>query len=579
MKNIFSSKVVLTLLSLFLLLGTSCKKMFDLKPETELDQSNAYLTVADADAAVFGIYGKFVELSKQYIILNELRADLLSTTNNADPYLREISEHRVTKGNPYASPKKFYELINDCNDALKNFQIMRDNSRMSVDDFNKRFSDIGALRSWIYLQLGIHFGKIPYITKPLENVDQLSEIAAEPRISFTTLIDTLIKFNEALPYKAVWGYPDGSTLSPIASIDGNSLKKIYITKYILLGELYLWKNKYEEAAKSFRIAMDADVFNDGGVNYFSYYRVAYSATEVPNSVVYSIRGDTTSLNTGLTGNWRGIFAQRNTDRGWNGEWYWSVPYSFSIYNNRPRFPFNDLFYSTTYGGSYLLKPSNVAFDYWRSQTAISGIPYDPRMKLSTETDAAGNVYASKMTDSYLVSAGGQWNIWRAAGLHLKFSEAANRDGKTLLAWALVNIGIKDAFSPNRSSSLTEAELNRMITPYSYPYSFDARDGGTGGVKGPWYRNTGIRNRGYVTSLGLDLQTNQLEMENKIIDEAALELAFEGTRWADLLRIAMRRDDNSFIANKVYNKLSREGNSSATAARDKLNVGDWFLPFE
>ena len=40
----------------------------------------------------------------------------------------------------------------------------------------------------------------------------------------------------------------------------------------------------------------------------------------------------------------------------------------------------------------------------------------------------------------------------------------------------------------------------------------------------------------------------------IINEDALELAYEGERWPDLLRIAIRRNDPSFIADKIYDKL-------------------------
>ena len=57
----------------------------------------------------------------------------------------------------------------------------------------------------------------------------------------------------------------------------------------------------------------------------------------------------------------------------------------------------------------------------------------------------------------------------------------------------------------------------------------------------------------------------------IIAEDALELAYEGERWSDLLRVAIRRNDPSFIADKIYDKLRKSGLSAgaATAARNKL----------
>jgi hypothetical protein len=67
----------------------------------------------------------------------------------------------------------------------------------------------------------------------------------------------------------------------------------------------------------------------------------------------------------------------------------------------------------------------------------------------------------------------------------------------------------------------------------------------------------------------------------ILDEDALELAYEGERWPDLLRIAIRRNDPAYIADKIYNKLIKSGLSAGAAgqARSKLMARDWFLPFK
>jgi hypothetical protein len=80
---------------------------------------------------------------------------------------------------------------------------------------------------------------------------------------------------------------------------------------------------------------------------------------------------------------------------------------------------------------------------------------------------------------------------------------------------------------------------------------------------------------------LPLTDSVTNVENMIIQEDALELAYEGERWSDLLRVAIRRNDPSFIADKVYNKLLKSGLSAAaaSAARTKLLAKDWFLPFK
>ena len=66
------------------------------------------------------------------------------------------------------------------------------------------------------------------------------------------------------------------------------------------------------------------------------------------------------------------------------------------------------------------------------------------------------------------------------------------------------------------------------------------------------------------------------VEDLIVDEGALELAFEGSRFSDLARVAIRRGDPTFLAKRVakrggdmdmglYNFLSRSSKN-------------WYLPF-
>src|SRR5690606_8658547 len=109
-------------------------------PEDKLDKSQVYNTLADADAAVIGIYGQFASLGEKYILFNELRADLMDVTVNANPYLQQLSEHNTVLDNPYIDPTNFYKVILNCNDAIKNFKVMADKGKLSQEEFNHRYS-------------------------------------------------------------------------------------------------------------------------------------------------------------------------------------------------------------------------------------------------------------------------------------------------------------------------------------------------------------------------------------------------------------------------------------------------------
>src|SRR5688500_19744101 len=109
--KIFKVQVFLLPVLIGIMALSSCKKIFDVQPENILDRQQTYRNVFDADAAVLGVYSKFMQLAKQYVILNELRADLMSPTVNADGYLQQLSTHRVTADNPYIDPTTYYEVI------------------------------------------------------------------------------------------------------------------------------------------------------------------------------------------------------------------------------------------------------------------------------------------------------------------------------------------------------------------------------------------------------------------------------------------------------------------------------------
>ena len=563
---------------------SGCTKIFDIKPQDQLDESQAYQNVYDADAAVIGIYGKFMGIADQYVVLNELRGDLLDCTNNADENLRQISTHSVAENNPYASPKPFYELIINCNDVLEHFQVMVKEKKMNDAEFNQRYSDIGTLRSFLYLQLGIHFGQVPYVTSSLKNVDDIKNAANFPKLAFDVLLDSLINFSERLPFKEV--YPAGTNLN--VTVDGYPTQKFYVNKRVVLGDLYLWKGNYVKASENYRQVMESGTQGVVDGKYYTFYKLGWDSNgDIDHYVTYSRAGDASTLI--YNSQWRIMFEQPFGTSGFDREWVWVLPFDSKF---KPDNTLIKLF--SPIGGNYLVKPSQEINDLWDGETqkAAQGgsIPYDARKLLSTMTIAGQQVamknlynyinYTNLLPTTNLLTKNGKWFLFRQTQLHMRFAEAANRVGKYRLAWGFLNSGIAGAY-PAPTSDVTNFHntLNE-----SYPFNFDARNSGSTGVpyyRSDWYRNIGIRSRANLVDIAVPATDSLLAIENGLIKETALENAFEGTRWADLLRVAIRRNDPSFIADKVYSKLLKSGVSagSAAAARAKLMGKDWYLPFK
>lgn len=564
----------------------SCTKVLDVKPGTELAAEQMYRDVYDANSAVMGIYGKFMGIADRYIILNELRADLLEFTDNADEHLRQINNHTVTPDNPYINPRPFYELIVNCNDVLKNFRIMKATNKLTEADFNQRYSDIGALRSFLYLQLAIHYGEVPYVTEALENLSDVMNPSRFPKIPLNVMLDSLITFTESLPYKEIYTPNVGAGISTSLNmaLDGYQTARFFINKKVLLGDLHLWKGNYRQAATYYRDVMDLATQGTQGENYYSQYKLGWSGN-ANLYVSYARAGDASSLI--YTDGWGTMFSA--TDERFNRETIWALQYDSKFL---PENPLIKLFSPT--GGNYLVKPSAQIYQYWDEQqqrpgTTGTGIPYDARKLLSVR-NVGGQPVITKFISNYIdvvtglpiniLAKNGKWYLFRQGHLHLRFAEAANRDGFPRLAAALLNNGIATAYD---NTAITDKTNLQNTFDLPNPYKFDARNGTIPNFRGPWYRNIGIRSRANLVNYAVTATTvtdSIAQLEVGIIQEQALETAFEGTRWADLLRVAIRRNDPSFIADKVYDKLRKNGASAGAAnqARAKLQGRDWFLPF-
>jgi hypothetical protein len=456
--------------------------------------------------------------------------------------------------------------------------------KMNDAEFSQRYSDIGALRSFLYLQLGIHFGQVPYVTSSLKNVDDVKNASNFPKLSFDVLLDSLINFTERLPFKEV--YPAGTNLN--ITVDGYPTQKFYVNKKVVLGDLYLWKGNYVKASENYRQVMETGTQGVVDGRYYSLYKLGWDSNgDIDHYISYSRAGDASTLiyNT----QWRIMFEQPFGTSGFDREWVWVLPFDSKF---KPENTLIKLF--SPIGGNYLVKPSQEINDLWDGETqrAAQGgsIPYDARKLLSTMTIGGQQVamknlynyinYTNSLPTTNLLTKNGKWFLFRQTQLHMRFAEAANRVGKYRLAWGLLNSGIAGAY-PAPTSDVTNFHntLNE-----AYPFNFDARNSGSTGVpyyRADWYRNIGIRSRANLINIDVPVSDSLLTIENGLIKETALENAFEGTRWPDLLRVAIRRNDPSFIADKVYNKLLKSGISSGSAstARAKLMGKDWYLPFK
>lgn len=586
-----------TIKNIFIALGLSLSIGFyscvDVDIAEVVDYDDFYATLDDADAAVMGIYGKVMGIADRLVVLNELRGDMLDVTLNADHDLIAINLHQADADNYWADVTPFYEVIQNCNDALHNFDIMLEERRLTLDQYNERYSDIGAVRSWIYYQLGVHYGTIPYYTEPIASVKDLKTF--QPRmLSLDELIPELISFMESLP--TLEDYRNSKLIT--GTIDGVSLVPYFINKKCLLGDLYLFNNEYDKAAQIYRqvLARTEDAAITANQEFYRIYVDRSWQGGTVNHFTVLFNRFTPDDTRNIYNAWVNMFINPADNRFVRHEMIWQMTYNTRF---APVYPFIRLF-GASGKGEYLLRPSVYAIDeMWGSERQRNGYPYDVRgVGGGVRELADGRFVVDKYSMNYdPVSApfdnSGKWFLYRAATLHLRFAEAANRSesggGYPRLAWALTNDGIiGDAFRWRRENGSEFRGDSIMFSsfgpgqPYPAPYYFDGRFVDQPYFRSPWRYNGGIRGRANLPNVSLAHLTTKQDsinaIEKMIVKEAALELAYEGQRWTDLIRVARRLQKIDGSGGQFLNDVMRRKYELAgVAAPDFTNVNNWYLP--
>lgn len=572
---------------------SSCKNTFDISPDNVLERSKMYQDVNDADAVIIGIYGKLTGVMDRYVVLNELRGDLLDITPNADKYLRQLNEHNVSEDNPWADPKPFYSLILSCNDAMKNFKVMLDEKRLTQAEYDIRYSEVATVWCWVYLQLGIQYGSVPFVTEPLEKIEALQDKSKYPVLTFEELLDkltdkiqTVAVMNpiQLVDYQKVT-LLNANGASLIRNLDGYSTPRMFLNRHCLFGDIYLWKNDYPMASRYLKRVIEYGDLVDPGTTGTSFTFNKLSPSNDNHNEF-----------------WDNTFTT-SFDNDFKAEIITNLPFDRSF---KPANPFIKLFSKSS---DYLLKPSALAIDNWNKQVRSDNLsPIDIHRGLGNSYTGGAMPEVRKFLGTYdplkPFETNGKIVLYRAAGAHLHFAESANRDGRDQLAYALINSGIRPTFSGPPPTPSNVKDVQQSIDP-NPDYYFDGRSGEFPVYRGAWYRHAGVRGHVSLAPVKVDSaqfydmsipgkwdkpitnpQGLKLAFEDIILNESALEMAFEGVRWPDLLRIALRREKEFpgtgtvFLRDKVAAKFTAAGQPIPQKVMNlSADIKNWYLPFK
>jgi len=514
-------KIMLILACSFLgvfILITSCEKMLELPNDSLLPEDKAFIDEFSARSSVIGVYALLQDIAQQLIILGELQGDLLTVTENADNDLRQLNEHNVDEFNIYTDPSGFFKIIVNCNEILYKIHLAKENDENISDlEFNTYIAELKLIRAWVYFKMVQIYGRVPYFEEPLSNYNSSLELATKLDSLQTEdyILDTITKQITEL---------DTFELNMLVESPFFSIRFNKFTNWALQGDIYLWRNNYSFAKRSYDRVFE--ILAEEGFA---------GTTRLP----YITSWDFQDVN------WKNLFQFNYSSSDFETETSLVIPFS-KLYNQQ-----HSLQRMFVYGegGDYLVRPTDYIINAYQAQQVIRyevqvnhprGAPGDLNRGKGVTYDSIDGkpviVKYSLFREPFDNDAG--IFVYRTADSHLKTCET----------YARINRGA-DAVS----------HLNDGIL-----------------YKSAW--GTGPRTRANLKGVSVDDPRIISPVEDLIVEERALELAYEGHRWFDLMRIARHRNDPSYLAEKVAAKFDDEQTREEVKNR-LMDMNNWYLPLK
>ena len=244
----------------FLLGGTfmfsSCDDMLNVD-SNRVEYEFEDWTLNDSVYSVLGILKSVQGVADRQVLINELRADLVTVNESkAVVDVQELSRSVFNlSSNKYLDVKDYYAIINNCNIYLARVDttLEKNNVKLMLPEYVA----VKSVRAWTYLQLAINYNNVPYFTEPILTHSAAEEVMNTPMLTRDEIVSRLIA--DIMPYENPAAYPmpswdaDGKVLKFGYGDNGTEVdtKLLFVPVRMLLGELFLWKGDYMNAAKFF----------------------------------------------------------------------------------------------------------------------------------------------------------------------------------------------------------------------------------------------------------------------------------------------------------------------------------------
>ena len=548
-------------------LFTSCSDMLDTDSElVQFQEDNTLNHPTDSVYSVMGIVNRMQLIADRTVLLGEMRGDLVETTEAATSDLKQLASFSITpaKANKYNQIADYYAVINNCNFYLAHADTTLQRRGRTL--FKYEYAVVKAFRAWTYLELAKAYGEVPLVTEPVMTEREASLAASASPAGIQAICDYFIQ--DLTPY-AYTPKPQFGT------IDGWDSQQFFIPMRALLGDLCLWAGHYEDAARwynSYLNDKDAPVTLNvsnrvrwTSVTDFQRPRDAYSVTSTKEALSFIPMEE--RVFDGTISDLRNVFCSTIDNnyfyqtepskamRQLSAKQIYCIEYKTGTSTDTvfpPRTGFSDDIY---------IGDLRLSSNY----TMTSAGAQDPYSEYSYKRQTIAKLWSNLVT------------TYRRTMVYLRYAEALNRTGLPQSAFAVLKYGLCPEVIVQRIDSAEQEKAGSLITFDENLFTRETVIGIHSIGSGDSECNTSYELPQPAAALPTRQDTVNYQIplvEDMIIDEMALEGAFEGYRYYDLMRVALRRGDPAYLADPVSRRSGQQDEALRTLLMDQKN---WYLP--
>lgn len=505
---------------------SSCSDFLDITPLNKVVLENFWTQKSEVNAVLMGCY-ESLESEESIIrmgVWGEMRSENILQGASIGNEYNEILNENILPTNSLTKWNVMYQTINRCNTVCHYApMVQKKDPNYTVNELNANIAEASFIRDLCYFYLIRTFRDVPLSFEP--TIDDTKEFKI-PATPMNAALDSLIKDLESVKDYAVRRYVDDSKMSNSEAARQayeNSSRVTRVAIYALLADLNLWRGNYDETIKYCDLVIDfkKNQYKEkknqiGDLNDMQEFA---GIPLILEGTVGSVTcGNAYNEIFGTGNSFESIFELyfRNNQQVKNkyvndfyGKDRLGSISALSRYCKDAATGNSDLFTKNdcrVYATSELSNSRYAITKYANSNVSmnITNVTDEKSLKLST---SRGNAeYAN-------------WIIYRLTDVMLMKAEACILKGEAEYetAFTLINAVNKRAHNYTTSAAKDTLVFN-------------------------------------------DYKTSQEKMEQLLLDERNRELMFEGKRWYDLVRIAVRDGNNQRLVSEATKKYQDKVNA-------------------